>query len=195
MDRNRILKPGSQSKFYQELIDLHQNLDQAFIEQFSRSLPLADTLLDRWERAKTLGFGEGSNIYDSSMVLGNPKVGKNCWVGPCTLLDGSGGLEISDYCTISAGVHIYTHDNVKQTLSSGKYPIERAPVSIGKNVYIGPNAVISKNVIIGDYSVLGAFSFVNKSIPAYSIAVGQPAKVIGKVEINEQGEITFQYFK
>lgn len=195
MNRKENLIPGSQSDFYQNLVDLHKTLDQAFIDQYSRSLPLADTLLDRWERARKLGFGEGSNVYDSCLIIGHPKVGKNCWIGPSTLLDGSGGMEIGDYCTISAGVHIYSHDNLKQTLSSGKLPIEREQVIIGNNVYIAPNVVVSKGVKIGEFSVLGAFSFVNKSIPPYSIAVGQPAKVIGKVEINEQGEISLLYFK
>jgi acetyltransferase-like isoleucine patch superfamily enzyme len=195
MDRKNNIKPGNQSKLFQELTDLHRNLDQSFLNQFSRSLPFADTLLDRWERAKTLGFGENSNIYDSSLVLGHPKVGKNCWIGPFTILDGSGGLEIGDYCTISSGVHIYSHDNVLQTLSSGKSPIERAPVVLHNNVYVGPNVVISKGIHIGEFSVIGAFSFVKHSIPSHSIAVGQPAKVIGKVEIDSQGEIFFRYFK
>ena len=193
MDRKINLKTEAQSDFYQNLIELHRSLDQAFLDQYSRSLPLADTILDRWERGKNLGFGEGSSIYDSCMVLGNPTVGKNCWIGPSSLLDGSGGLEIGDFCTISAGVHIYSHDNVKQTLSSGKFPIDRSPVTLGSNVYVGPNVVISKGVSIGEFSVLGAFSFVNKSIPAYSIAVGQPAKVIGKVEFKNE-EIKFNYF-
>jgi len=192
MDRSKHLKTESQLKLYEEFKNLHTILDKAFLEQYSRSLPLADTLMDRWERAQKLGFGDGTNIYDSSIVLGNPKVGTDCWIGPNTILDGSGGLEIGDYCTISAGVEIYSHDNVKQTLSSGKYPIERSAVRIKNNVYLAPKAVIGKGVEIGEFSVIGAFSFVNKSVPAYSIAVGQPAKVIGRVRV-EGDQITFDY--
>jgi acetyltransferase-like isoleucine patch superfamily enzyme len=45
-------------------------------------------------------------------------VGKNCWIGPNVILDGSGGgLFIGDYVDISAGVHIYTHDTVKRAIS------------------------------------------------------------------------------
>jgi len=173
---------------------LHEELDNAFIDQFSRSLPLNETLLDRWERAKKLGFGENTSIYDSSLVIGNIKVGTNCWIGPFTIIDGSGGLEIGDFCTISVGVHIYTHDNVKQTLSSGKLPIERESVCIGDNVYIGPNVIITKGVKIGDHCILGANAFVNTDIPDNSIVFGQPAKIKGKV-IFDKEKIEFIYNK
>lgn len=54
------------------------------------------------------------------------------------------------------------------------------PVKIGNNVWIGENCCICPGVTIGDYSVIGAYSNVVKSIPAYSMAVGNPAKVIKK---------------
>lgn len=193
MDRNKHIESESQKSFFQQLKGLHESLDNVFLDEYARSLPLADTLFDRWERAEKLGFGENSSIYNSSLVIGKPKVGSNCWIGPNTILDGSGDLEIGNYCTISAGVEIYSHDNVKQTLSSGKLPIDRMAVKIHNNVYLGPKSVIGKGVEVGEYSVIGAFSFVNKTIPAYSIAVGQPAKVIGKVEFNNE-EIKFNYY-
>ena len=182
-----------EKELFENLKKLHSTLDQAFIQQFDRSLPFNETLLDRWERAKNLGFGENTSIYDSSLVLGKVKVGKNCWVGPFTILDGSGGLTVGDYCTVSAGVHIYSHDNVKQTLTSGNLPIERSPVSIGNNVYIAPNVVISKGVSIGSFCVIGTGAFVNKDIKDFQIVVGQPAKVIGEVLISDSG-VDFKYF-
>jgi NDP-sugar pyrophosphorylase family protein len=74
--------------------------------RWNRRLPFADYIVDRWEKAKALGFGEGSSIYDSALVLGDVRVGKNTWIGPFTVLDGPGGLEIGDNCSISAGVQI-----------------------------------------------------------------------------------------
>lgn len=115
MDRDKILGTGPSSNLFKQIIQLHKELDDGFINCFNRSLPLNETLLDRWDRAKKLGFGKDTSIYDSSLVFGEIKVGKNCWIGPFTIIDGSGGLEIGDFCTISVGVHIYTHDNVKQT--------------------------------------------------------------------------------
>lgn len=194
MDRKKFIEDEDQLRFYEAILGVHKTLDDAFLKNLDRSLPLADTLLDRWDRAKKLGFGKGTSIYDSSVVLGKVNVGANCWIGPFSLLDGSGGLELGDFCTVAAGVQIYTHDNVKQTLSSGKFPIERTPVQIGSNVYIAPNAVIVKGIKIGNFTVIGANSLVNKDIPSHSIAIGQPAKVVGKIEFGIEGEIVFNYF-
>lgn len=174
---------------------LYQDLGKNFLEKLQRLPSLPDMIVDRWEKGKLLGFGEGSNIYDSSLVIGNVKVGKECWIGPNTILDGSGNLVIGDYCTVSAGVHVYTHDNVKQTLSSKRLPIERMATYIGNNVYIGPNAVITKGVTIGNNVIIGSFAFVNKSIPDYAIVIGQPARQVGTVEKNESGEINYKYFE
>src|SRR3954447_12586769 len=89
-------------------------------ERWKRTLPFADYVVDRWEKARLLGFGEGTSIYDSSLVLGDVKVGSNTWIGPFTVLDGQGGLSIGSYCSISAGVHIYTHHTIRWSLSNGK---------------------------------------------------------------------------
>ncbi len=53
-------------------------------------------------------------------------------------------------------------------------------IIIGDNCWIGANSVITKNVVIGEGSIIGAGSVVTKNIPPMSIAVGTPAKVIGK---------------
>lgn len=151
-------------------------------QHWQRSLPFADYVVDRWQKARTLGFGEGSSIYDSSLVLGEVKVGKSTWVGPFTVLDGSGGLEIGDTCSISAGVQIYTHDTVAWATSGGTAPVERAPVRIGNRCYIGPNTIITKGIAIGDGCVIGANSLVNFDIPSGTKAWGTPCLVRGKVE-------------
>ncbi len=193
MIREDKLTNESDKKLYNQIIGLHKTLDKAFLKEYHRSLPFNETIFDRWDRSKKLGFGNDTSIYDSSLVFGNVKVGNNCWIGPFTIIDGSGGLQIGNYCTISAGVHIYSHENVKQTLTSGKRDIEGAQGKIGINVYIGPYAVITKGVSIGKFVVIGANSFVNKDIPPNSIVIGQPGKVVGKVVFN--GDVKFEYLK
>jgi acetyltransferase-like isoleucine patch superfamily enzyme len=150
-------------------------------KKYARTLPFGDYIVDRWEKAKELGFGEGTSIYDSSLVFGNVSVGLNTWIGPFTILDGSGGIDIGDNCSISSGVQIYSHDSVDWSISGGKKEKKYAKTIVGNNCYIGPNVVISKGVIIGDYCVIGANSFVNKNIASGMKAVGSPCKVIGKV--------------
>lgn len=146
--------------------------------KYDRVLPINDLISNRWEKARYLKFGEGSSIYDLSYVFGDVRVGRNTWIDPFTILDGSGGLEIGDNCSISAGVQIYTHDTVKWAVSGGKEKYEYASSKIGNNCYIGPHTVISKGVIIGDNCIIGANSFVNKSFPAGSKVAGNPAKLI-----------------
>lgn len=195
MDRKKELEnsPHLLDQFKQ-LEDLNVFLESRFKENYNRSLPLPDHINDRWERAERLGFGKGSNIYDSSYVIGDVKVGENCWIGMFTILDGSGELIIGNNCTISAGVHVYTHDNLKATLSGNSMPIEKEKVEIGNNCYIAPHSIISKGITLGDFTVVAAHSFVNKSFPNNAIVAGVPAKHIGNVIISN-GNIKFKYFK
>ncbi|MDH3987675.1 MAG: acyltransferase [Gammaproteobacteria bacterium] len=148
--------------------------------EFDRALPLADYIVDRWEKAQLLGFGDGSSIYDSALVLGDVTVGRHTWIGPSTILDGSGGpLVIGDYCSISAGVQIYTHDTVKRSLTAGKAAVDTGSTRIGSNCYIGPNTVVAKDVTIGDGVVVGANSLVTEDIPSGKKAFGTPCRCVG----------------
>lgn len=145
---------------------------------FNRVLPFNELLNDRWEKAKYLGFGKGTSIYDSSYIFGNVSVGENTWIGPFSILDGTGGLAIGSNCSISSGVQIYTHDSVNWAISGGKEQYEYSPTRIGNNVYVGPNTIIAKGVSIGEGTIIGANSFVNKSFPNNSKIAGTPAREI-----------------
>ncbi|TAK01687.1 MAG: acyltransferase [Chloroflexota bacterium] len=160
---------------------------------WQRDLPFGELVSDRWRRAADLGFGEGASIYDSSYVYGDVSVGPHTWIGPFTLLDGSGGLIIGEHCSISAGVHIYTHDTVAWAVSGGRVAAQRSPVVIGGNTYIGSQAIVARGVTIGDHCVIGAGSFVNRSIPPYTVAMGTPCRVVGRVEVDASGRVTLHY--
>lgn len=151
--------------------------------RWDRSLPFADALFDRWERARSLGFGEGASIYDSAMVFGSVRVGVGTWIGPNVILDGSGGgLDIGSTCSISAGVQIYTHDTVLWAVSGGLLPRREGAVSIGDCVYVGSQSIIGPGVTIGARCVVAANSFVNRAVPDGTIVGGTPARTIGRVE-------------
>ncbi len=185
----------SEEKLFRHLLDLYDSRGAFFLKKWKRLLPLNEMIIDRWKKGEKLGFGEGTSIYDSALVFGEVKVGKHAWIGPYTIIDGSGGeLVIGDYCSISVGVQIYTHDNVKWTVSGGKIKHEKAPTKIGSCTYIGPLAVITKGVRVGDHCIIGAFSYVDKEIPDFSIVRGQPAKIVGRVELREDGEVNYEYF-
>lgn len=188
-------KPDSSAalqQLQQQLLQLRQQLDQDMQKRWQRSLSFDELLSDRWQRAQQLRFGKAASIYSSSLVYGKVKVGAHSWIGPYTLLDGSGGsIVIGTYCNISAGVQIYTHDTIHWCLSAGRSKPRQAPVRIGNSTYIGPQTLIQQGVKIGDHCVIGANSVVNRSIPPYSFAVGSPCKVIGKVKRDAKGKYHF----
>jgi len=148
-------------------------------EKYNRHVPIGDLLTSRWETAEFLGFGKDTSCYNNVLVLGNVTVGENTWIGPNVILDGSGGdLSIGDYCSISAGVQIYTHDTVAWSTSLGVKDIDKKATKIGHGVYIGPNCIIQKGVTIGNGAVIGAMSFVNHDVEANSRVFGCPAKPV-----------------
>lgn len=147
-------------------------------QQFNRRVPVGDLLTERGDNAVAYGFGEGTTMYDNVLVLGDVKVGRHTWIGPGCILDGSGGgLQIGDWCSISAGAQIYTHHTVNRSISLGELPVDYAPTRIGHGVYIGPNTIVQMGVTIGDKAIIGANSLVNCDIPAGTKAFGSPAKV------------------
>lgn len=175
------------------LLQLYEEESDKLEKNYSRNLSFQDTLFDRFERAKKLGFDEGASIYNSALTYGKVEVGKKTWIGPNVILDGSGGgVRIGSYCSISAGVHIYTHDTVMWALSGGQADAVHASVEIGDCTYIGAQAVIKAGVKIGSQCVIGANSFINRDIPQKSVVVGSPGKVIGCV-IDEGGAVVIKY--
>lgn len=109
------------------------------------------------------------------------KVGKNFFANyNCTILD-VGKVTFGDNCFLAPNVAIYTaghpiHPDARNSMY--EYGID---VTIGHNVWIGGNAVICPGVTIGDNCVIGAGSVVTKDVPAWSIAAGNPARVIRKI--------------
>ena len=188
MDKNK-----QKLNFMETIQKAYQEIDKELRTNYQRSIPFQDSIMDRFERAKILNFGEKTSIYNSSFVFGNVSVGKNTWIGPNTILDGSGDyLEIGDFCSISSGVQIYTHDTVMWAISGGKHAYKKNRVKIGSFNHIGSLSIINHGVEIGNHCVIAANSFVNCNVSDRSIFGGTPAKKIGEV-VGEKDNLILQY--
>lgn len=175
--------------------DAYKALRERGRDNWNRDLPFWELVFDRWDHATALGFGEGSSVYHSCHVFGDVRVGPRTWVGPFTIIDGSGGgVKIGRNCSISAGAQIYTHHTVIWALSDGAEQYVHAPTEIQDCCYIGPYAVISMGVVVGHHSVIGAHTLVNRSVEPYSIIYGVPGRKVGRVLIDDHGHPRLEYF-
>lgn len=112
----------------------------------------------------------------------NTTVGDNFFLNvDCKLLD-SGKITIGNNVFIAPNVCLITEEhamNVKQRLAGLEYT---HPINIGDNVWIAAGVLVLPGVTIGENSVIGAGSVVAKDIPANSLAVGNPCRVIRQLD-------------
>ena len=89
-------------------------------------------------------------------------------------------VTIGGNCTILENFLLLTHDNITKCFGNVYHDFlpSSGPVTIGNNVYFARNCTVLKNVTIGDNCIIGFGTVVTKDIPANSVAVGAPARVI-----------------
>ena len=110
------------------------------------------------------------------------EVGKNFFANyNCTILDVA-KVKIGDNCQMAPNVSIYTAGHPLGASDRNKGLEYAYPITIGNNVWIGAGAIILPGVTIGNNVVIGAGSVVTKNIPAYSLAVGNPCRVIKRID-------------
>jgi acetyltransferase-like isoleucine patch superfamily enzyme len=123
-----------------------------------------------------------------SIILTTLRAGAVINIGNHTGMSGGAicaamSVDIGSECLLGANV-IITDTDFHPVSPNGRYyckdpdKIATAPVIIEDNVFVGTGAIILKGVRIGKNSVIGAGAVVSKNVPANSIAVGNPAKVI-----------------
>lgn len=111
-------------------------------------------------------------------------VGKNVFVGDYVRVDKNHAnlIYIDDYAHITAGCRLLCHQrdlshyHVGDNAADCGYRL--GEIHIGKGVMIGMESMIMPGVTIGDGAIVGAMSLVTKDIPPYTIATGQPARVV-----------------
>lgn len=129
-------------------------------------------------------------IHPESSISQHVNIGFGTRInGPANLSGHSEApIKIGKYCAIAHNFRIRTRNhhtgypNLLDALQRENgfeiHAIFKGPVIIGHNVWIGDNVTILSGVTVGDGACIGAGAIVTKDIPACSIAVGSPAKVI-----------------
>lgn len=127
---------------------------------------------------KSCSFGKGIflNCGPDSFIKIGDNVGLNDYIYLSAMYGITIGKDtrIGEFVSIRDNDHQFTQPNV--TIRSQGFVGK--PIEIGEDVWIGRGVFIGKGVSIGNGAVVGANSVVTKDIPAYSVAVGSPAKVI-----------------
>ena len=174
-----------QRQLLDDLRAVRDDLRAGTRERHGRLNPFAEDLADWRERGRWwTGDDRGITIYDSTTLAGDVQIGEGTWIGPFCSLDGTGGLRIGAFCSISAGVQLLSHDTVRWALTGGRASAEHAPTRIGDRCFIGTHAVVTRGVTIGDGCVVGAGAVVTEDVPPGTIVGGVPARRLGTVEVD-----------
>jgi virginiamycin A acetyltransferase len=115
-------------------------------------------------------LGRGTRINHPSHI-------ENCTIGAYCAIAGRLIVRSSNHFVNYLNMQDWVQSNVIESsvFVSGK---SKGRITIGNNVWIGDSVIILTGVTIGDGSIIGAGSVVVKSIPSYSIAAGNPCKII-----------------
>ncbi len=142
-----------------------------------------------WRNGSTLKIGTGSYILSptvsvsiapgATLILGN-----DVCLRRYTTISVLERIEIGDDTLIAEMVTIRDHDHVvsnNPSIPHRKAGFVKAPIVLGKNVWIGNKVTVTKGVRIGSNSVIAANSVVTKDVPTNVIAGGTPARIIKNI--------------
>jgi len=111
-------------------------------------------------------------------------IGDRCLIGKGSGIVGHFSIEVGD--DVFTGHHVYitdaNHGYEDVTLPIGKQFAPPRPVTIGPGSWLGHGTVVLPGSTIGEHVVVGAGSVVTGALPAFSVAVGNPARVIRQFE-------------
>ncbi len=113
------------------------------------------------------------------------KIGKNCHFNPYAFIDliYPKLVEIRDNVTLGSYSMIFAHSNPTANLflKKGEYPRKVAEVIIKSGAVVNPGCIVTSGVTIGENSIISPGSVVVHDIPDYCVAVGNPARVVKKI--------------
>lgn len=146
----------------------------------------------------TENIGRGTRIWAFCHIMKDVVIGEDCNFGDGSFVES--GVKIGNRVTVKNHISIWNGVEIEDdvflgpncVLTNDLYPRskvyhqENVRTLIKKGASIGANATIICGITLGEYCMIGAGAVVTKDVPAYSLVVGNPARIIGKV--NELGE-------
>ena len=132
------------------------------------------------------------SVWSSFENQGMICIGDYCLISPGVRISAALKVEIGNSCMLAS--RAYITDSDWHGLYNRVSPGRTLPVRIHNNVWIGDSAMICKGVSIGENSIIGAGSVVTKDIPSDSIAAGNPAVVVKKLDPDTQMTAREEWF-
>jgi acetyltransferase-like isoleucine patch superfamily enzyme len=133
----------------------------------------------------SLSLGPDCAVESGASLLaktGTLRIGPSSFIGRDSVIAARESITIGRDCLIAEHATIRDQDHrFGPGLTTAQAGFTTAPIVIGNNVWIGAKATVTKGVTIGDNVVIGANSVVTRDIPANSVAVGAPARVIRNI--------------
>ncbi len=130
-------------------------------------------------------------VHPEAILIGDVIVGPNCYIGPGAVLRGDfgrivveKGANIQETCV----VHTFPgREVVVEALGHIGHGAVLHGCRVGRNAMVGMNAVVMDGVVIGENAIVGAMSFIKTEmqIPANSLVVGSPAKIVRTLSQDE----------
>ncbi len=143
-------------------------------------------------------IGKNTKIWQYCVILPDAKIGENCNI--CSHCFIENDVIIGNNVTIKNGVAVYNNTEIEDNVFIGPNAVmvhDKNPVSLNKNAKIdkitlkrgcslGGNVTILPGVTIGENALIGAGSVVTKDVPANCIVIGNPARILKKINIEEK---------
>ncbi len=133
-----------------------------------------------------LTIGEDSKINEQVFAGGLPlpesrlEIGRHCLIQQFVVLNPSKPLVIGDHTVIAGKSSVFTHSSWQNVLEG--YPVEFAPVTIGRHAWVAWHCFVMPGVTIGEGATLGAGAVVTRDVPPGALAAGVPARVVRPAE-------------
>ena len=115
------------------------------------------------------------------------EIGEHCHFSPYVLIDliYPNMIHIGNNVTIGSNTMIFAHYNptANKLLKENGYPREVKQVTIDDGAVIGPGSISTMGTSIGKNSIIGAGSVISGTIPDHSVVLGNPGRVIKKINL------------